>query len=117
MNIDKIIAEKIASEYVTKETNKIVALKKLDRKAKQGAETFAYIFGSISSLILWTGMCFAMCVVGDKSITAMLIGIIVGLLGILGVSINFSIYKKILNNGKMKYGSDIVRLAKEITIE
>ena len=32
VNTDKIIAEKIASEYVQKNTNKLEALKKLDRK-------------------------------------------------------------------------------------
>lgn len=32
MNTDKIIAEKIASEYAPKSTSKLVALKKLDRK-------------------------------------------------------------------------------------
>ena len=40
MNTDKIIAEKIASEYAPKKANKVVALKKLDRKAKQTAEIF-----------------------------------------------------------------------------
>ena len=34
MNTDKILAEKIASEYAPKETSKIVALKKLDRNKK-----------------------------------------------------------------------------------
>ena len=33
MNTDKIIAEKIASEYAPKKANKVIALKKLDRKA------------------------------------------------------------------------------------
>ena len=51
MNTDKIIAEKIASEYAQKKTSKVVALKKLDRKAKQTAEIFAYTFGIISSLV------------------------------------------------------------------
>ena len=46
---------------------------------------------------------------------ATIIGIAIGLVGIFGVSINYFIYKKILNKGKMKYGSDIVQLAKEIT--
>ena len=62
-------------------------------------------------------MCFAMGEIGDGSTTSMIIGIIVGLVGILGVSINYPIYKKILNYGKMKYGNDIVQLAKEITEE
>ena len=45
----------------------------------------------------------------------MILGIVVGVIGIFGVSINYFIYKKLLNKGKMKYGSDIVQLAKEIT--
>ena len=117
MNTDKIIAEKIASEYAPKNTNKLQALKKLDRKAKQGAEIFAYTFGIISSLILGTGMCFAMDIIGNKTIVTMILGIIIGLIGIFGVSINYFIYKKLLNKGKMKYGSDIIQLAKEITEE
>ena len=34
MNTDKIIAESIAKDYAPKESSKIVALKKLDKKAK-----------------------------------------------------------------------------------
>ena len=117
MNTDKIVAEKIASEYAPKSTSKIVALRKLDRLAKRNAEIFAYTFGIICSLILGTGMSFAMGVIGDKSITSMIVGIIVGLIGIFGVSINYFIYKKILEKGKNKYGSDIIRLAKEIAEE
>ena len=117
MKTDKIIAEKIASEYVQKVDRKVVALKKLDRQAKKGAYMFAYIFGSICSLVLGTGMCFAMGVIGDGSITSMIIGIIVGLVGIFGASINYFIYKKLLQKGKEKYGSDIIRLAKEIAEE
>ena len=117
MNTDKIIAEKIASEYAPKKTSKVVALKKLDRKAKMGAEIFAYTFGSIMSLVLGTGMCFAMGVIGNGSISTMIIGIIIGLIGIFGISINYFIYKILIQKGKNKYGSDIIRLAKEIAEE
>ena len=117
MKTDKIIAERIASEYAPKEDRKIVALMKLNRKAKQGAEIFAYTFGIVCSLILGTGMSFAMGVIGDKTLITMIIGIIVGVVGIFGVSINYFIYKRILEKGKNKYGSDIIRLAKEIADE
>ena len=117
MNTDKIIAEKIASEYAPKKTNKLVALKKLDRKAKQTAVIFSYTFGIIGSLVMGTGMSFAMGVIGDNSITSMIIGIIIGLLGIAMVSLNYLFYKKLLAKGKEKYGSDIIRLAKEIAEE
>jgi len=117
MNTDKIIAEKIASEYAPKTTSKLTALKKLDRKARQGAEIFAYTLGIISSLIMGTGMSLAMGVVGDESNVMMIMGIIIGLIGIFGVSINYFIYKKMLNKSKMKYGNDIIKLAKEISAE
>ena len=117
MNTDKIYAEKIASEYAPKKTSKIIALKKLDKYIKKGSTTFAYIFGSISSLIMGTGMSFAMGVIGDNTFNSVLIGIIIGLVGIAGVSVNYPIYKKILAKSKEKYASDIIKLAKEIADE
>ena len=117
MRTDKIIAEKIASEYAPRQDRKVVALIKLNRKAKQGAEIFAYTFGTICSLILGTGMSFAMGVIGDGSTTTMVVSIIVGLVGIFGMSINYLFYKRLLEKGKNKYGSDIIRLAKEISEE
>jgi hypothetical protein len=117
MKTDKIIAEQIASEYAPKQERKLVALIKLNRKAKQGAEIFAYTFGIISSLIMGTGMSFSMGVIGNGKLLTMIIGIIIGVIGIFGVSINYFIYKKLLEKGKNKYGSDIIRLAKEIAEE
>ena len=43
MNTDKIFAEAIDNEYSPKDTSKVVALRKLDRKAKGPANIFAYI--------------------------------------------------------------------------
>ena len=117
MNTDKIYAEQIANEYSEKEASKVKALKKLDAKAKNPARIFAYTFGVICSLVLGTGMCFAMNIIGGDSAGTMLVGIIVGCLGIFGVSINYFIYKKLLINGKNKYKSDILMLAKQITEE
>jgi hypothetical protein len=117
MNTDKILAEKIASEYVKKETSKITALKKLDAKAKQGAQIFAYTFGIIMSLVFGTGMCLAMKEISLFAGYDMLVGVILGLIGIAGMSVNYYIYKKILNYGKQKYGNDIILLAKEIADE
>lgn len=114
MDTDKIYAEAIANEYARKDTTKVVQLKKLDAKAKRPANIFAYTFGIVSSLVLGVGMCLAMKVIGDGSTVSFGVGIGVGLLGILGVSINYPIYKKMLEKGKEKYVSDIIRLAKEI---
>ena len=78
MNTDKIIAESIAKDYAPKESSKIVALKKLDNKAKLPAVIFTYTFGIVSTLVFGTGMCLAMQVIGEG--TAMLVlGIIIGI--------------------------------------
>ena len=114
MNTDKIYAESIASEYAPKQTSKVVALKKLDRQAKLGANIFTYSFGIISALVLGLGMCLSMNVIGGGGTAMMVLGIVLGLIGIAGVSINYSLYKKMLEKGKSKYGADILALAKEI---
>ena len=116
MNTDKIYAESIAKEYAPKDSSKIVALRKLDRKAKMPATIFTYTFGIISSLVLGTGMCFAMQVLGS-GIIGIVIGIIVGVIGMIGCGVNYPIYKKMLENGKKKYAYEIVELAREISEE
>lgn len=114
MNTDKIYAEAIANEYSNKEASKVVALKKLDRKAKLPANIFAYSFGVISSLIFGLGMCLAMKVIGD-GVGMFVLGIILGVIGMILMGVNYPIYKKILEKSKKKYAYDIITLAKEIS--
>ena len=54
MNTDKTYAEQVASEYAPKKESKVVALRKLDQKAKRPALIFAYTFGTISVLFSFT---------------------------------------------------------------
>ena len=114
MNTDKIYAESIAKEYAPKDSSKIVALRKLDKKAKMPATVFTYTWGIISALVFGTGMCFAMQVLGG-GIAGMVTGIVVGVIGIIGCGVNYPIYKKMLENGKKKYAYEIVELAREIS--
>ena len=114
MNTDKIIAESIAKDYAPKESSKIVALKKLDNKAKLPATIFTYSFGIISALVFGTGMCLAMQVIGS-GLVGMGLGIVVGIVGLAGCGINYPIYKKILEKGKAKYAYEIVELARQIS--
>ena len=51
MNTDKIYAEQLANEYALKDNFKMVALRKLDKKAKLPATVFTYTFGMIVALI------------------------------------------------------------------
>ena len=117
MNTDKIYAEQIANEYAPKKTSKVVALRKLDQKAKRPTEIFTFTFGIVFSLILGTGMSLCMGAIGGGTALSMVIGVIVGIIGLIGCGINYPIYKKMLERNKQKYGSDIIRLAKEIAEE
>lgn len=114
MNTDKIYAESIAKDYAPKENSKIIALKKLDAKAKMPATVFTYTFGIIASLVAGTGMCLSMQVIGGgAALTAL--GIVIGILGFIGCGVNYPIYKKMLEKGKAKYAYEIVELAREIS--
>ncbi len=106
--------ERIRASYTEKEITKFDQLKELDQTVKRPAKIFAYAFGSLSSLVLGTGMCFAMNVIGASLSFAMPLGIGIGLLGILLVSINYSMYKSILKSRKKKYANQIVELSNSL---
>ena len=110
MNTDKILAESIAKDYAPKESSKLVALKKLDNRAKLPSIIFTYSCGIISTLIFGAGMCMAMGKIGG----GMVIGILIGIIGMIGCGINYPIYKKLLEKGKSKYAYEIMQLAREI---
>ena len=115
MNTDKTYAEQLAAEYAPKDTSKVVALRKLDRRAKLPANIAAYSIGIVSALLFGIGMCLTMGVIGDASVAMFVLGIIVGLAGIAGMSANYFVYKRLLEQGKQKYAADIMRLASQIS--
>ena len=116
MNTNKILAESIAKEYAPKKDSKIVALKKLDARAKRPAQVFAFTFGIISSLVAGTGMSLAMRVIGNTT-EHFALGIILGVAGFGACGINYLIYKRMLKKGKEKYAYEIVELARQICEE
>lgn len=116
-NLDRVYAEKIAAEYDQKPASKLIALKKLDKRAKLPPTVFAYTFGIVGALILGVGMCLCMGQLAAGWAAAMPVGVVVGLIGIAMVSVNYPVYKKLLANGKKKYAFEIMELAKEISAE
>lgn len=115
MNTDKIYAEQLANEYAPKDTSKVVALRKLDAKAKRPATIFTYTFGIIAALVTGIGMCLSMNVIGSGTTVMFVLGIMIGIIGLVGMGINYPIYKKLLANGKQKYAFEIMELAKGIS--
>lgn len=115
MNTDKIYAEQLANEYAPKDTSKVVALRKLDAKAKRPASVFTYTFGIIAALVFGIGMCLAIGQIGSGTTGSFVLGIMIGVVGMGGICVNYPIYKKLLAKGKQKYAFEIMELAKEIS--
>lgn len=115
MNTDKIYAEQLANEYAPKDTSKVIALRKLDSRAKLPATVFTYSFGIVAALVTGVGMCLSMKVIGSGTTAMFVIGVIIGIVGLFGMGINYPIYKKMLQKGKQKYAFEIMELAKEIS--
>ena len=81
MNTDKLYAEQLANEYAPKNTSRVVALRKLDAKAKLPATAFTYAFGITSALIFGTGLCLAMGQIGSGTTGSFVLGILMGVVG------------------------------------
>ncbi len=103
----------ILNQYRDKEITNYDRLISLDKMVKQPAIIFAYIFGVIGALVMGFGMCLAMQVIFPSTIN-MIIGIVVGLVGIAMVSVNFFIYRAILDSRRAKYKSQILSLSEQL---
>ncbi len=116
MNNNQITAEKIKGLYEKKEITATDNLKRLDRKAKRPARIFSWTWGSLSALIMGSGMSLVMTDIGamlgiEK---VMLTGIIIGIIGMIMALINFPIYKVLLREERKKYADKILELSDKI---
>ncbi len=108
---EKELALYYSEKYAVTQTKKDISkLKALDKKVTLPPFVFAMCFGVIGSLVFGFGMCLAMKVIFDLFIH----GVIIGILGIFMVSINYPIYKKMLNRRKNKYAKQILELSESI---
>ena len=116
-NDQDFLVQKIRTQYTEKEHTELDALKELDIKVKRPANVFAYIFGSVSALIMGGGMSLVMTDLANMVGIAnpMLYGIIIGILGMLMAIINYPIYKGILGSRRAKYAEQIIAISDKIT--
>ena len=110
------LVQKIRTQYTEKEHTGLDELKELDTKVKRPANVFAYVFGSISAIIMGSGMSLVMTdiaeMVGIEN--PMLYGIIIGIVGMFMAIINYPIYKGILGLRRKKYADKIIALSDKI---
>ena len=115
-NDQEFLVQKIRTQYTEKQHTELDALKALDAKVKRPANVFAYTYGSLSAIIMGTGMSLVMtdlgAIIGLSS--AMIPGIVIGVAG-MGMALStYPIYKKMLSNRKKKYAPEILKLSEKI---
>ena len=113
---NEFMVQKIRTQYTERENTQLDALKALDKKVKKPANVFAVIFGSISAVVMGSGMSLVMTdigsIIGIES--PMFPGIIIGVVGLVMALLTYPMYKKILNSRKKKYASEIIKLSDSI---
>ena len=115
-NDQQFMAQKIRTQYMEKESTELDALRELDAKVKRPANVFAYVFGSISAIIMGAGMSLIMTDIGATLgiANAMIPGIVIGTIGLGMALLTYPMYKGILNSRKRKYGAEILKLSDKI---
>ena len=115
-NDQEFLVQKIRTQYTEKEHSQLDALKELDTKVKRPANVFAYVFGSISAIIMGSGMSLVMTDIGTQfgMTETMLPGIVIGVIGMVMAIVNYPMYKKILASRRKKYADKIIALSDEL---
>lgn len=115
-NDQNFLIEKIRTQYTEKEVTGLYELKALDKKVKRPANVFAYVFGSISAIIMGSGMSLVMTDISESVgiQNEMTTGIVIGVIGMLMAIINYPIYKKMLGARREKYADQIITLSDKI---
>ena len=115
-NDKDFIVQKIRTQYTEKQVTELDELRELDAKVKRPANVFAYVFGSVSAVIMGAGMSLVMTDIGAMlgMTSTMVPGIVIGIVGMIMALINYPMYKGILGSRKKKYGAEILRLSDKI---
>ena len=115
-NDQQFMAQKIRTQYVEKTPSELDALRELDSKVKRPANVFAYVFGSVSAVVMGAGMSLVMTDIGAAIgiASALVPGIVIGVVGMAMTLVNYPLYQRILNRRKKKHGAEILTLSEKI---
>ena len=115
-NDKEFLVQNIRTQYTEKENTQLDELKELDAKVKRPANVFAYVFGSISAIIMGSGMSLVMTDIGNilGMEETMVPGIVIGVVGMLMAIVNYPVYKGMLASRRAKYAEQIIKLSDEI---
>ena len=120
-NDTEFMVQKIRTQYMEKDSSEknLDLLRELDAEVKRPANVFGYVFGSISAIIMGSGMSLVMTDIGQQLgiSNTMPLGIIIGVVGMLMAIATYPIYKNILASRKEKYADRILELSEKIMNE
>ena len=98
--------------------NKMARLRQLDASVTQRDTVVSLVLGIIGALILGTGMSLVMTNLGEllglHEKTNLLLGIFVGIVGIVLISLAYPTYNHILKKERKRIAPEIIRLSSEL---
>ena len=100
----------IRNKYIPKEVDKLEQLRSLDASVTKKGTMVSLLVGTLGCLVLGTGMSCVM-VWGEN---LFLIGVIIGIIGIVGISIAYPLYIYITRKERERIAPEILRLSDEL---
>ena len=112
--------KRIRSKYQPQEVqeDKMQRLRRLDASVTEKATVVSLVIGIVGALIMGSGMSLVMTDIGDilgieKSLGSF-VGILVGVPGIVLLSLAYPLYNRTLRKEREKVASEILRLSEEL---
>lgn len=102
--------KQIRKKYMPKEADKMEQLRRLDRSVTRKGTAVSIVVGIIGALTLGIGMCCAMVWMERWFVP----GIVIGLVGIILVSLAYPLYTRITQKEREKVAPEILRLTDEL---
>ncbi|MBP3391162.1 MAG: hypothetical protein J6L76_00055 [Clostridia bacterium] len=100
------------------EEDKMAQLRRLDGAVTQKATAISLVFGIVGALVLGTGMSLAMteigAVIGLDGTLSMLFGILLGLVGIILISLAYPVYNRVVQKERARIAPEIIRLTDDL---
>ena len=102
--------KRIRSKYEAPQEDKMAYLRRLDESATRKGTIVSIVLGVIGTLVLGVGMC---CILVWQN-TWFFPGIVIGLLGIVGLSAAYPVYMQITKKEREKIAPEILRITEEL---
>lgn len=107
--------EEIRKMYLPKEEDKMEQLRKLHAVPTQKAQATSLAIGITGALIMGTGMSLCMTELGAMlGSFGMVLGIVVGLVGVVVVTLAYPMYSRTLKKEREKIAPEILQLTDEL---